>query len=99
MLGTWTTLATVTTLTSLRTRTTLTLWTLLVVSRLLNENTARELVLASLLVDVDELHVNLVILLDASLLDSIETLPVNLRDVEQTVLARQELNEASVWHD
>ena len=59
----------------------------------------RELELTSLRINFQELHLNLVTLLDTCFLDSLQTLPVNLRDVEQTVLARHELYEAAVRHD
>ena len=106
-LTTVTTLATITAVTMLTTLSTFgalrTLTTALlrlyIVSRLLDEYTVRELELTSLGVNLQELHLNLVTLLDASFLDSLQTLPVNLRDVEQTVLARHELYEAAVRHD
>ncbi len=41
----------------------------------------------------------MVAFLDTSLLDSLEALPLNLRDVEQTFLTRQNLDEAAVRHD
>lgn len=108
VLWTWTTLSALWTwaaLASLWTWTTLTtLWTwtalaLLITLWLLDEHTVRQLALASLLVYVDKLHLYLVAFLYSCLLDSLQTLPVNLRDMEQTVLARENLNEASVRHD
>ena len=78
---------------------TLACWTLLIVSWLLYEHSARELELACLGVDVDELDVDGVALLDACLFYCLKTLPVYLGDVEQSVLAWEELYEASVWHD
>ncbi len=59
----------------------------------------RELVLAGLLVDVKQLHVNAVTLLQASFLNGLEALPVNLGDVHESLLARQDLNETAVRHD
>ena len=41
----------------------------------------------------------MVALLDTSLLNSLEALPVDLRDMEQTILARHDLYEAAVRHD
>ena len=98
MFWAWTTLAAVTTFATFWAWTTLTLWTLHIVSRLLNEYTTRELVLTSLLVDINQLHVDFVTFLDASLFDSVETLPVDFADVKQTVLTRQELHEAAIRH-
>ena len=37
--------------------------------------------------------------MDASLLDCLQALPVYLTDVQQSILTRQNLNEASVRHD
>ena len=108
-LGALTAVATVTTLATLWTVATLTTVgvltalptgrTLDITLGLLNKHTMRELVLTCLRVNLKEFHLNVVTLLDTSLFDGLKALPVNLRDVEQTVLARQELNEASVWHD
>ena len=85
-----------TTLTTLATRTALTLYISL---RLLEKHAVRELVLASLRVDLHELHLDLVAFLDASLFYCLKTLPVDLRDVELSVLARHDLYEAAVRHD
>ena len=78
-LWTWTTLTTLwtwtTTLTTFWTWTTLTLYISL---WLLKEYTARELVLTSLWINLEELHLKLITLLDTSLLYGLETLPVNL---------------------
>lgn len=101
-LTTWTTIATVTTLTAVTTLATLWTWTTLalyITLGLLEKHAARELELAGLRIDVNKLNLKLVTLLDASLLDSLKTLPVDLRDVEQTVLSRHELYEATVRHD
>ena len=68
-----TTLATLRALTALATG-----WALDVVGGFLDEYTMRELVLAGLRVDLQKLHLDVVALLDASLLDGLETLPVNL---------------------
>lgn len=92
VLWTWTTLAT------FRAWTTLTLWPFHIVSRLLDEDTTRELELTRLLVDIDEFHINFITFLDASLFHGVKTFPVNLADMEQTILSRQELNEASIRH-
>jgi hypothetical protein len=67
---------TVATLWTLRTLTT-TLLGLYIVGRLLDEDTVREFELTSLGVDFEQLDGDLVTLLDASLLDSLETLPVD----------------------
>ncbi len=92
-----TTITTIATLTTLRALTTGR--TLYIVSGLLDQYTVRELVLTSLRIDLQQLHLDLVTLLDASLLDSLEALPVNLGDMEQTILTRHDLNEATVRHD
>jgi hypothetical protein len=73
--------------------------TLHVALGLWNEHTVRQLVLACLGVNLKQLHGELVALLDASLLNGLKTLPVNLADVEQAVLARHNLDETSVRHD
>jgi hypothetical protein len=85
-------------LTTFRTWTTLALRTLNIIGWLLNQHTVRELELAGLLVDVNQLHVYRVAFLDAGFLNGLQALPVNLTDVEQTVLAWHELNEATVRH-
>ncbi len=94
--ATLTTLTARTTLTALATRTALTLYISL---RLLEKHAVRELVLASLRVDLHELHLDFVAFLDASLFNCLKTLPVDLRDVEQSVLARHDLYEAAIRHD
>ena len=82
MLRTWTALATLrtrTTLAALRTLATLTAGrTLHVALGLVDEHTMRELVFTGLRVNLKELHADLVAFLDASLLDGLQTLPVNL---------------------
>ena len=94
------TLTTVATLTTLRALTALTTGrTLYVVGRLLDQHTMRELVLTCLRIDLKQLHLDLVALLDTSVLNSLEALPVDLRDMEQAILARHDLNEAAVRHD
>ena len=94
------TLTTVTALSALRTLAALTTGgTLYVTFWLLNQHAVGELVLTRLRVNLKELHLDLVALLDTSFLDSLETLPVNLTDVKQTVLARHNLYEAAVRHD
>ena len=102
-LGAWTALSalrTGTTLTTLGTLTTLTACgTLLIVGRLLDEYTVRELVLACLRVNLKQLNLYLVAFLDTSRFNWLKALPVNLADVEQTVLAGENLNEATVRHD
>ena len=85
-----------TTLTALRTWTTL---TLNITLWLLHQHTVRELVLASLRINLHQLHLDLVAFLDASLFNCLKTLPINLRDVEQTILTRENLYEATVRHD
>ena len=64
-----------------------------------DEHTVRELVLTCLGIDLKELHLDLVTFLDTCILYLIETLPVDLRDMEQTVLTRKDLYEATVRHD
>ena len=69
---------TVTTLTTLRALTTLTACgTLYIVGRLLNQNTMRQLVLACLRINFQQLHLNLVTFLDTSILNGLKTLPVD----------------------
>ena len=104
--ATGTTLATVvaafatgTTLTTIATLTTRTTLTLDIALRLVDEHTVRELVLTGLRIDLEQLHLDLVTFLDASLLDRLEALPSDLRDVEQAFLARQDLYEATIRHD
>ena len=95
-----TTLTTVATLTTLRALTALTTGrTLYVVGRLLDQHTVRELVLTSLRIDLKQLHLDLVALLDTSILNGLEALPVDLRDMEQTILAWHDLYEAAIRHD
>ena len=85
-----TTVATIATLTTLWALTALTTGrTLNVVGWLLDQYTMRELVLTCLRIDLEQLHLDLVALLDTSLLDCLKTLPVNLADVQQTVLDRK----------
>ena len=89
-------ITTTATLTALRTRTTLTLYITL---WLLHQYTMRKFVLASLRINLHQLHFDLVAFLDASLFNCLKTLPINLRDVEQTILTRENLYEATVRHD
>ena len=81
-------LATLTTLTALGALAAL---TLLIALGLRDEHTVRQLVLAGLGVDLKQLHRNLVAFLQSGFLDGLETLPVDLRDMEQTILARHDL--------
>ena len=98
---TWATLTSFgarTTLSSFRTRTTLTtlralstwttLRTLLIVGWLFDKYTMRELILVCLCFFLLLLHFFLVAFLDACLFHCLKTLPVNLADVEQSVLSR-----------
>jgi hypothetical protein len=73
--------------------------TLNIIGRLLNQYTMRELVLTCLRINLQELNLNVVALLDTSLFNGLKALPVDLADVQQTVLTRHNLNEASVRHD
>ena len=91
-----TVVATWTTLTTLWTWTTLTLYITL---RLLHQYTMRELVLTSLRINLHQLHLDLVAFLDTSLFNCLKTLPVDLRDMEQTILTRENLYKATVRHD
>ena len=75
-IATFTTLGTLTTLAACR--------TLLIALGLLDEYTVRELELTSLRINLEQLDGDFVTLLDASLLNSLKALPVDLRDVEQT---------------
>ena len=81
-----------------------TLWTgtafaLYIALGLLEQDAAAQLELAGLGVNLQELHLQLVALLDASLFDGLKALPVDFADMEQSVLARHELYEAAVRHD
>ena len=112
VLTTVATLTTITTVTTIRTTvatiaTLTTLWaltalatgrTLNVVGWLLDQHTMRELVLTCLRIDLKQLHLDLVALLDASILNGLEALPVDLRDMEQTIISWQDFYEASVRH-
>ena len=94
------TITTITTLATLRALTTLTTGrTLYVVGRLLDQYTMRELVLTRLRIDLEQLHLDLVALFDTSILNGLEALPVDLRDMEQTILARHDLYETAIRHD
>ena len=92
-------------MTVIMTRATLnTLWTwttltLNITLWLFHQHTVRELVLASLRINLHQLHLDLVTFLDASLFNCLKTLPINLRDVEQTILTRENLYETTVRHD
>jgi hypothetical protein len=99
VITTITTFATIATLATLRTLTALSGRTLLIALGLLDEYTVRELELTSLRINLEQLDGDLVTLLDTCLLDGLEALPVDLRDVEQTILARHELYETAVRHD
>ena len=92
-LATWTTLTTIATLTTWATL------TLDIALGLVDEHTVRELVLTSLRINLEQFDLDLVTFLDASLLDRLETLPSDLRDVEQAFLARQNLYKATIRHD
>ena len=96
---TWTTFAiamtfaTILTLTTLRAFTTLwtrtTFWTLLITLWLRQQYLVRELELASFRINVQQLHLNLVTFLDASFFYSLQTFPVDLRDMEQKLASRK----------
>ena len=73
--------------------------TLLITLGLVEKHAVRELVLTCLRIDLKELHLDVVTFFDASLLDSLEALPLDLRDMQQTFLARENLHEATVRHD
>ena len=94
-----TTIFAITTLWALTTLATLTGRTLYITLGLLDKHAVRELVLTSLRIDLKELHLDLVTLLDTSLLDSLKALPVNLGDMEQTILTRHDLNKATIRHN
>jgi hypothetical protein len=95
----WTTVTTISTLWTLTALTALTGRTLYIVCRLLNQYAMRELILTCLWIDLKQLNLDMVTLLDTSLLDSLEALPVNLRDMQQAILARHNLYEAAIRHD
>lgn len=63
---------------------------LLIALGLRDEHTVRELILARLGVDLHELHFDLVTLVDAGFLYGLQALPVDLGDVEQSVLCLAE---------
>ena len=66
---------------------------------LLREHTVGELIFARLRVYFQELHLDVVALVNAGVLNGLKALPRYLRDVEQAFLARQNLYEAAVRHD
>ena len=72
---------------------------LLVAFRLGEEGTVRQAQLAGLLVDLDELHIDLVAFLQARLFHGLVTLPIDLGDVQQTVLVGDDLHEGAEGHD
>ncbi len=84
-------ITTTATLTTLRAWTTLTLYITL---WLLHQYTMRKFVLASLRINLHQLHLDLVAFLDTSLFNCLKTLPINLRDVEQTILTRENSTNA-----
>ena len=88
-------LTAVRTRTTLRSRATLTFY---ITFRFRQKYTVRELILACLRVDFEQFDGNLVTFFQSCILDSLQALPVYLADVEQTILARQNLNEATVRH-
>ena len=59
---------------------------LLIAFRLGEQGAMRQTQLAGLLVDFDELHIDFITFLQASLFHALITLPVDFRNVEQTVL-------------
>ena len=77
--------ATTTTVGTLRTRTALTLYISLWFR---DQHAVTELVLTGLRINLKEFHGDLVTFLQTSLLNSLQTLPVDLADVQQTVLTR-----------
>ena len=97
------TMTTIAVVATTRTRTTGT-WAvatflLLIAFRLGEEGTVRQTQLASLLIDFDQLHIDLVAFLQASLFHALITLPVDFGDVEQTVLVGDDLHEGTESHD
>ena len=86
-------ITTTATLTTLWTWTTL---TLLIALWLLHQHTVRKLVLTSLRINLHQLHLDLVAFLDASLFNCLKTLPIDLRNMEQTILTWENLYEAPV---
>ena len=59
----------------------------------------RQFVLACLRVNLKQFHLYLVAFLDSSLFNSLKALPVYLADVQQAILAGENLHETSVRHD
>ena len=88
MFRTGTTLTAVTTFATLGTGTTLTLYIAL---GLLEQYATAELELARLLVDVDELDLDLVAFLQTAFFNGLQTLPVDFRNVQQTILAQNNI--------
>ena len=86
----------VATLTTLGARTTL--W-FLVAFGLRKKGTTAELKLARLRIYVDELDLYLLTFLQIGIFDLLVALPVDLRDVEETILTREEFYEATIRHD
>ena len=72
---------------------------LLIAFRLGEEGTVRQTQLASLLIDFDQLHIDLIAFLQASLFHALITLPVDFGDVEQTVLVGDDFHKGTKGHD
>lgn len=103
LVATWTTLAALLTVVAMWTTLAVVAawatWTLLVAFWLLEQHAMRELVFAGLRINLKQLDLDVVTLLDSSLLYGLQALPENLGDVEQAFLARKDLDEATVRHD
>ena len=64
-----------------------------------NQHAVRQLELVGLGIDADDFHLDHIPLFQAGLLHRFETLVVDLRDVQQGVLARHDLDERTERHD
>ena len=66
---------------------------------LFGEHLVRKTEFTGLLIDFEELHLDLVALLDAGVFHRFEAFPRDFGDVQETFFRRHELNEATVGHD
>ena len=74
-------------------------WAFLIALGFRLQHAVRELILARLGVNLHQLHLDFVALMQAGILHGVQTIPVDFRDMQQTILARHNLDEASVRHD
>lgn len=73
--------------------------TFYVTFRFRQEHTAREFVLTGLGIDFQQLHSELITFLNTGVFYRLKAFPIDLRNVEQAVTTRQNLDEATVRHN